>query len=182
METNSERRRRKLAEICAQKGLHKVAENAGLNWASLDQIIKKTLLPARKDGSRSAKNLGDDAARKIERAENLGEGWFDSVSNAIPATRDQAYQAQPAKFSINGISISPNALMLAQWLDDMPEGREKFMTFTECMALITRRLGSAPPSDERALLDAEETSSGESPEKPTQHRTSVNGCADHRVR
>jgi len=101
METNSERRRRKLAELCAQKGLHQVAENAGLNWASLDQIIKKTLLPPKKDGTRSVKNLGDDAARKIEHAENLGEGWFDSIDATIsehaqaPSTQDAAIAHAP---------------------------------------------------------------------------------------
>lgn len=77
METNSERRRRKLTDICANLGIKKVADRAGLNWQSLDQIIKMTPLPAKKDGSRGTKNLGDEAARKIEESEGLGHGWFD---------------------------------------------------------------------------------------------------------
>lgn len=77
METNAERRRKKLADLCAQRGLKKVAERAGLSAASLDQIIKGVLLPPRKDGTRNPRNLGDDAARKIEDAEGLGLGWFD---------------------------------------------------------------------------------------------------------
>lgn len=93
METNSERRRRKLADLCAERGIVKVAERAGLNWQSLDQIIKKTLLPPKKDGTRSVKNLGDDAARKIEQAESLGEGWFDSdaasISEGVNAATEQ---------------------------------------------------------------------------------------------
>lgn len=77
METNAERRRKKLADLCAQRGLKQVAERAGLSAASLDQIIKGVLLPPRKDGTRNPRNLGDDAARKIEDAEGLGLGWFD---------------------------------------------------------------------------------------------------------
>lgn len=77
METNAERRRRKLTELCNSRGLKRVAERAGLSAASLDQIIKGVLLPPKKDGTRSQRNLGDDAARKIEDAEGLGRGWFD---------------------------------------------------------------------------------------------------------
>lgn len=77
METSAERRRRKLAQLCEQKGLRAVAARAGVSAASLDQIIKGVLLPPKKDGSRSPRSLGDDAARRIEDAERLGRGWFD---------------------------------------------------------------------------------------------------------
>ncbi len=77
METSSERRRRKLAELCAQRGLKPVAMRAGLSPATLDQIIKGVLLPPKRDGSRTPRSLGDEAARKIEDAESLGRGWFD---------------------------------------------------------------------------------------------------------
>lgn len=82
METSSERRRRKLAELCDQRGIKNIAERAGLSPASLDQIIKGVLLPPKKDGSRSPRSLGDDAARKIEDAEHLGRGWFDESPSA----------------------------------------------------------------------------------------------------
>lgn len=90
METNAERRRRKLAELCATRGLKSVAERSGLSAASLDQIIKKVLLPPKKDGSRTARSLGDEAARKIEDAEGLGRGWLDvadqpQAANVAPA-------------------------------------------------------------------------------------------------
>jgi phage repressor protein C with HTH and peptisase S24 domain len=78
METNAERRRRKLAELCQSRGLKAVADRADLNPATLDQIIKGVLLPPKKDGSRSPRSLGDEAARKIEDAESLGLGWFDT--------------------------------------------------------------------------------------------------------
>jgi len=77
METSTERRRRKLTELCVERGMDKVAERAGLNPIYLDQIIKGVLLPLKKDGSRSMRSLGDDAAQKIEAAEELGRGWFD---------------------------------------------------------------------------------------------------------
>lgn len=77
METNAERRTRKLAALCAIKGVKEVAEKAGLNPESLSQILKGVKLPPKKDGTRSARSLGDPAARKIEDAEQLGRGWFD---------------------------------------------------------------------------------------------------------
>lgn len=77
METSSERRRKKLTQLCEQRGLKAVAERSGVSAAALDQIIKGVLLPPKKDGSRSPRSLGDEAARKIEDAEGLGRGWFD---------------------------------------------------------------------------------------------------------
>jgi SOS-response transcriptional repressor LexA len=95
METNAERRRRKLADLCATHGLKAVAERSGLSAPSLDQIIKKVLLPPKKDGSRTARSLGDDAARRIEDAEGLGRGWFDVADqpravNVAPASMGAA--------------------------------------------------------------------------------------------
>lgn len=88
METNADRRKRKLTELCQAKGIKKVAERAGLNHATLDQIIKGVLLPPKKDGSRRPRSLGDDAARKIEDAEGLGLGWFyEPPSIATPNIR-----------------------------------------------------------------------------------------------
>jgi SOS-response transcriptional repressor LexA len=82
METNAERRRRKLTALCEERGLKNVAARSEVSAASLDQIIKGVLLPPKKDGSRSPRNLGDDAARKIEDAESLGRGWFDLPDEA----------------------------------------------------------------------------------------------------
>lgn len=86
METNAERRRRKLTDLCKVRGLKDVAARAELNPDSLAQIIKGVLLPAKKDGTRSPRNLGDDAARKIEDAEGLGLGWFDDASDEEPTS------------------------------------------------------------------------------------------------
>jgi len=79
METCSERRKRKLLELAHEKGGLKVlAADCGLSYGSLDQIVKGVPLPAKADGTRKERSLGDDAARSIEARYNLGRGWFDS--------------------------------------------------------------------------------------------------------
>lgn len=78
METANERRKRKLDWLCKKHGLAVVAEKSGLADAYLDQILKGALLPKKADGTRSARSLGDSAARAIEDAMHLGEGWFDA--------------------------------------------------------------------------------------------------------
>lgn len=78
MDTNEEVRRRRLKQLCdANGGLRAVAAKAEMNWQSLDQVIKRVLLPPKADGSQSPKALGDAAARDLERAYGLGEGWMD---------------------------------------------------------------------------------------------------------
>ncbi len=99
METAADRRKRKLIELCDRRGRAVVAERAGLSSVALEQIIKGVLLPTKADGTRSPKSLGDKAARAIERAFSLGEGWFDASE---PAT-----------------SLSNEALMVAIAYDSM---------------------------------------------------------------
>lgn len=79
METCSERRKRKLIALAAEKGgLKTLAADCGLSHAALDQVIKGVLLPEKGDGTRREKALGDDAARAIEAAYKLGRGWLDA--------------------------------------------------------------------------------------------------------
>jgi hypothetical protein len=79
VETNNERRLRKLKLLCSTHGLANVAGKAGLKPVYLEQIIKGVKLPPKKeDGSRSERALGDSAARAIEEAYQLGRGWFDN--------------------------------------------------------------------------------------------------------
>lgn len=78
MDTNAEVRRRRLENLCKEKGgVRAVAQAADMNWQTLDQIIKKVLLPQRADGQRVPRSLGDEAARKLEKVYDLGRGWFD---------------------------------------------------------------------------------------------------------
>ena len=92
-----------MEQLCrAHGGVKAVAEMAGLGWEGLDQILKKTPLPRKKDGTASYRALGDLAAQAIEDALNLGRGWFDWPLEAVDfvrywalAPQDRAYaQAQ----------------------------------------------------------------------------------------
>ena len=79
METMSERRRRKLIDLANEHGGPAgIADDCGVSADAIDQVIKGTLLPPKRDGSRNPKGLGDDAARKIEDGYKLGRGWFDA--------------------------------------------------------------------------------------------------------
>jgi hypothetical protein len=78
MESKDERRKRKLVQLVGDKGgVKPVALAAGLAWETLDQVLKGTPLPAKKDGTCSPRSLGDPAAEAIEDAYDLGRGWFD---------------------------------------------------------------------------------------------------------
>ena len=125
METNSERRRRKLAEICAEKGIKEVAESAGLNWASLDQVIKKELLPPKKDGTRSPKNLGNEAARKIEAAQNLGIGWFDAAPTELKTSVAYTNEPAPSAWHTTPTSLESALQTLSGYLAAVDERRRR---------------------------------------------------------
>ena len=74
METVSDVRKRKLAQLCQEKGgVRAVAAAAGLNYQSLDLVLKSV----QGTGMKRAKSLGDDSARAIEKAYSLGAGWLD---------------------------------------------------------------------------------------------------------
>lgn len=87
METNSERRRRKLIDLCALHGGEAgVAAAAGLNKDSLKQITKgykSSHTPKSGISAPSERGLGDTAARAIERALSLERGWFDNDGDAM---------------------------------------------------------------------------------------------------
>lgn len=83
METKDERRKRKLQMLCdaVNGGAKVVAERSGLNSQNLTQVLAGTLLPPKKDGTRSPRALGDLSAESIEDAFKLGRGWFDSPAS-----------------------------------------------------------------------------------------------------
>lgn len=95
METIAERRRRKLIALAqANGGLSRLARACDVSAASLDQVIKQTLMQPKQDGTRSAKALGDASARKIEDALHLGRGWFDA-EDAISQSDAPIAQPEP---------------------------------------------------------------------------------------
>lgn len=88
VETNDERRKRKLADLISRNGgIDAVALAAGLNRASLDQVLKGVLLPPKRGSTeRSPRALGDSSARAIERAFHLERGWFDNDLEELDMT------------------------------------------------------------------------------------------------
>ena len=104
METKSERRRRKLNELDRRYrdrgGLSYVASTASVSKASLEQIVRGVKLPAKQDGTRSQRALGDKAARDIEDKLGLGRGWFDATTDEPQLPEDamaiaRAFSALP---------------------------------------------------------------------------------------
>jgi hypothetical protein len=94
METAGERRRRKLRELCETHGRETVAARSNVNPYALEQVIKGVLLPRKRDGTRSPRNLGDAAARAIEKAFNLPAGWFDAPEGAAGLDPDSLLVAK----------------------------------------------------------------------------------------
>ncbi|THJ32789.1 S24 family peptidase [Lampropedia aestuarii] len=112
METSSERRKRKLSLLCdAVGGAQKAAEPASLNWQSLSQVMAGTLLPPKKDGSRSPKALGDSSAAALEEAWQLGRGWFDN-EQPLPTYLGGVGKDNDVEYQI--IGIHPE--------DELPDG------------------------------------------------------------
>jgi hypothetical protein len=111
METNNERRRRKLIELCKRHGGYvAVAEKAGVTAATLDQVIKGVLLPPKQDGSRSPRALGNTNARAIEDAFGLGHGWFDAVEPTSSTASRQLSAAEWEDFVAAQAVLTP-----AEW-------------------------------------------------------------------
>jgi hypothetical protein len=162
METNDERRRRKLSALCERHGgVRALAELTGVAWATLDQILKGTLLPKKDDGTRSPRALGDANARAIEEALDLGRGWFDwpfdsvdfKAYAALSDTEKGFVQANMAaamegggKSDTQPSDLTPEALKIAQWFDRITDERERVIAEVEAMAVILRVLQHLPPT------------------------------------
>lgn len=114
METNAERRRRKLIELCKKHGGYTaVAEKAGVTPATLDQVIKGVLLPAKQDGTRSPRALGNANAHAIEDAYDLGRGWFDAVETVDEDRARLSDQAVKLGLRYDELDAASQAKMLA---------------------------------------------------------------------
>lgn len=112
METANDRRKRKLGELSTRVGgIGVIARQANVSEAALDQILKGVLLPAKKDGTRSPRSLGDTAARAIEDAFDLGRGWFDTQEPAAqsdddPGSLGPVVAATPGTAGTGAIEVS----------------------------------------------------------------------------
>jgi hypothetical protein len=97
-----------------------VAERSHTNPFALDQVIKGVLLPAKNDGTRSPRSLGDAAARSIEKAFDLPEGWFDAPEQAEGLSREAVLVAQAYEKMTPTERMRLDRLMAAA-LDVLPE-------------------------------------------------------------
>lgn len=140
METNCERRRRKLLVLATQKGGVKgIATAAGLSPASLEQVIKGTLLPMKKVGQgRSPRNLGDSAARSIEGAFKLERGWFDNDAEAVDMTGPE--------FLLLGYFRALDANLQALVIENVREAAERKAAIAETLAQTIRLASKTTPA------------------------------------
>lgn len=97
METKDTRRKRKLELLIGATagGIDAIAVATQLHPQYIKQIIKGSLLPPKRDGTRSARALGDAAAECIEDAYGLGRGWFDSQLG-LPSAMNGIAEPEPA--------------------------------------------------------------------------------------
>jgi hypothetical protein len=109
METASDRRKRRLQALCDLHTVNEVAARAGLNPDNLRQVLNGILLPPKADGTRSARALGNAAARQIERSFSLGDGWFDQAGeNTVGSSRQLADSVDKAhSMSLLGARMPP---------------------------------------------------------------------------
>ena len=126
--------------------------------------------------------FGDAAARNLCDSLSLPDGWFDSATGSTTATepRQDALAAVGPTVQMPPLRLSANALMLAQFLDDLPEGQMKFSVFGQCMAIIARAVGNVEPTAERVQPDAAKTSTEESRAPAAERKTaSIAGTGHH---
>ena len=141
-----------------------VADAAGLNWQYIDQAIKKTLLPPRKDGTRGYRRMSDDAYQKIEDAFSLGSGWFDEIvsTNTAPGPTIKGevplLSKQQAGMYLDHVdNLNPIAGVFEKVPTAVPVKRRTFALrvtgdnmepqFTEGMVLIVEPELEAQPGD-----------------------------------
>ncbi|MEB6589652.1 S24 family peptidase [Pseudomonas asiatica] len=98
-------RKHNLVKLIGSQRKGSCAERWGMAPAHLSQILS----------DKTAKNLGDDVARRIEEVEGLPRGWFDS----IPASDDVHPQAEPLDSKLSATDLVKQ--MLARSGKGIPE-------------------------------------------------------------
>jgi hypothetical protein len=155
MLTNSELRKRKLerlgVEFAQAGGLAWIADEAGVSYEYLTQIVKGVLLKPKADGTRTARSLGDKLARKIEGVCAKPIGWFDAPLDPPP--------------------LGPDSLAIAEAFealpDDTPERQWK-RQFLYAQILGMLRDAAAAPSSAPAPALAVQPTAAPRPGKQTQ--------------
>lgn len=105
-------RKHNLVKLIGNQRKGACAERWGMAPAHLSQILSE----------KTAKNLGDDVARRIESVEGLPRGWFDSVplSDAIAVTELNGFE--PATEGVKGSAALSAADLVKQMLAKQGSG------------------------------------------------------------
>lgn len=151
LETNAERRRRKLKDFCAENGGHvKVAEKAELSAATLLQYInanKSSHAPKAGGRSPSERGMGDAAARAIEEAFGLERGWFDNeIDTMIRTAQEQELLAIFRQFPEDRRRATVQVLR---------EQISELEREAELLAERLRRAAKVPPQERVRNLDSD---------------------------
>lgn len=136
--------KRKLAQLLSEHGRAITEQGIGLWWqrAKVPSNRYAHLVEIFGPDSQTAKALGSPST-----------AW----SRPMPVPRHAQAEAQATK------TLSPEAQMLGEWLDKIPDGLIKFETFQAANALIIQALRRTQPTPEPAQPRTQETPAAKSP-------------------
>lgn len=114
-------RKRQLITLIGDQKKGACAERWGMAPAHLSQILS----------DKTAKNLGDDVARRIEVVEKLPRGWFDSLPNADESTSPSSNEISVASAEPNSSAADQVKMMLAKVKGLSTEARDRIVAAAE---------------------------------------------------
>jgi phage repressor protein C with HTH and peptisase S24 domain len=143
-------RKQQLIKLIGSQKKGACADRWGMAPAHLSQILS----------DKTAKNLGDDVARRIEAVENLPRGWFDSVS-AVEGDRYPVTKSVDS-LTIQEQSASPTAAdqvkrMLAKVKGLTVEARDRIVAAAEepddgPTDVVTANISSLKPTNDEIVI------------------------------
>mgnify|MGYP001379976312 CR=1 FL=1 len=116
-------RKQNLIKLIGKQKKATCAERWGMAPAHLSQILS----------DKTAKNLGDDVARRIETAEGKPRGWFDSIplDEAITETNLSGFTAAGSEAALELSAADQLRLALAKVKGFSPEARQRIAAAAE---------------------------------------------------
>jgi len=137
-DTNEEVRRRRLAQLAEEVGgLDVVGGAAGVSAQNLDHILKRRKGARRQDGTQKPVGVGDDLARRVERAFGLRLGWMDWPFAVVPFQAWARLKDQDRGFAQAGLlraikerggDVSPEKIVAPpaqEWPSNSPDAKKK---------------------------------------------------------
>ena len=118
-------RKQKLISLIGTQRKGACAERWGMAPAHLSQILS----------DKTAKNLGDDVARRIEAIEKLPRGWFDSISQG------ESIESVDGRFS-----------------DEQPDAQSAQTAAEQIKRMLSKVKGLTSTARDRIIAAADETS------------------------